>query len=100
MQTSGLAGLGTPGLESTLARPRTASLLLLRQFLTVAGAIAIVMIVHTAIATGGTLRFDDSPEGHVQDQAEAFLAGQLHLKQGPSPELLALDDPYDVDKNF
>lgn len=61
---------------------------------------ATITLVQVAVATGGKMSFSDPPEGYLHLQAEAFLAGQLHLVQGPSPDLLALEDPYDVAKNF
>jgi hypothetical protein len=35
------------------------------------------------------------PGGYSSALADAFLAGQLHLKQTPAPELQRLADPYD-----
>jgi hypothetical protein len=44
--------------------------------------------------------FTIEPGGHYyQVMAEAFLAGQLHLTGSPSPQLLALPDPYDPGLN-
>ena len=99
-ELEGMAPRHTLEPTSAMRTPGRASWFVVRHFALVVAAIALVMFAHAAIATGGTLRFDDEPEGHVQELAEAFLAGQLHLKNGPSPEMLALDDPYDVDKNF
>jgi len=42
----------------------------------------------------GTSRLSREPNGHYASLTEAFLDGQLHLKQSPDPRLVALANPY------
>ena len=54
------------------------------------------MLVYTYFATAGTWQSQPaSGASYYALLADAFLAGQLHLPIEPSPELLALPDPYD-----
>ncbi|MBA2450937.1 MAG: hypothetical protein H0V51_23230 [Chloroflexi bacterium] len=69
-----------------------------------AAALTAVALVYAWFATGGTGHFGvGGPEptaGAYYDLlGEAFLAGQLHLKVTPRPELLALPNPYDPSRN-
>lgn len=45
------------------------------------------------------LNFSKEAKGYHGYMADAFLHGQLNLRIDPSPELLALEDPYDPDAN-
>lgn len=56
---------------------------------------AVVGWTYVWLATGGTYRFNSSTVPYHELLADAFLAGQLHLLIQPSPELLALENPYD-----
>ncbi len=66
------------------------------------GAIALQGLVawlYVWFATGGSYHFA-SGANYYDWLADAFLAGQLHLKIAPAPELLALADPYDPEQHF
>jgi hypothetical protein len=58
-----------------------------------------VVWVYFWFATDGTFRFAPPYHGYYDELADAFLAGQLHLKRTVAPELLALPDPYDPSQN-
>lgn len=59
----------------------------------------LVTWLHLWFATDGSFSFGAPINGHYDLLADAFLAGQLHLTTMPSPELLALPDPYDPRQN-
>lgn len=64
-------------------------------------AAAVVVWIYWWTATEGLGRFG-SPGGNdslLNQQVEAFHAGQLHLKIAPDPRLLALSNPYDPQFN-
>ena len=56
-------------------------------------------LVYSAFATGGTGRFGPGEFPYHDMLGEAFLAGQLHLKPTPDPEVLALANPYDPNQS-
>jgi hypothetical protein len=56
------------------------------------------MFIYFWYETAGTMKIVDK-SGYYDMQAQAFLHGQLNLLQNPSPELLALPDPYDPTQN-
>jgi len=56
------------------------------------------VLVYFWYETAGTMKFINSTL-YYDMQAQAFLHGQLDLLQKPSPELLALPDPYDPTQN-
>ncbi len=93
----GAVSLGRPGAEGAAEKPAAKAS---RGILAHAGLIAtlavheLVVLAYVYFATGGSFGFRPGAHyyGHL---AEAFAAGQLHLKLTPSPELLALPDPYD-----
>jgi len=58
----------------------------------------LVAWLYVWLATGGTYQLG-TDRGYYGGLADAFLAGQLHLKTSPSPELLALPNPYDAKQN-
>lgn len=59
-------------------------------------ALAVIVLVHLWIVTGGRWSFETNPSGSLYGkQAAAFRAGQLALLDRPPAELLALPDPYD-----
>ncbi|GIW06782.1 MAG: hypothetical protein KatS3mg060_1587 [Dehalococcoidia bacterium] len=59
-------------------------------------AIALVVVVHLWIVSGGRWSFETNPSGTLYaKQAAAFRAGQLSLLERPPEALLALPDPYD-----
>jgi len=62
--------------------------------------VAVIMsaIITLAIAPSGQV---NSVAGSYYDLlADAFVHGQLHLRIKPTPELLALSDPYDPETNW
>ncbi len=60
---------------------------------------ALVAWLYVWFATGGAYQFRSSTN-YYDWLADAFLAGQVHLKIAPAPELLALPDPYDPEQHF
>jgi len=65
------------------------------RWLALIGACAVVELGYVFIASAG--RFTDWPtyESRIDQQAEAFRAGQLHLLNEPPPALVAAKNPYD-----
>jgi hypothetical protein len=49
----------------------------------------------TFFATAGTWHFTDTGSAYFDALGRSFLQGHLYLEQVPSPELLALANPYD-----
>lgn len=70
----------------------------LRSLLPTLAVHGLVAWLYVWLATGGTYQLG-SDRGYYGGLADAFLAGQLHLKTSPSPELLALPNPYDAKQN-
>jgi hypothetical protein len=64
----------------------------------VCGVVAAIVTVQAYFDTGGTFDFS-AGQGYYEQLGDAFLSGQLYLKTPPSPELLALPNPYDPTAN-
>ena len=56
--------------------------------------IAAVSLLYVFLATSGTFGELPAQTDYYDRMAEGFRAGQLHLREAPSPALLATDDPY------
>ena len=67
----------------------------------IAGAFALVIAFYfwTATSSEGPWRPTANTGSYYNHLADAFRAGQLHLLIDPSPQLLALPDPYDPHQN-
>ena len=57
-----------------------------------------IFAVQALFTTGGTFRFG-AGDDYYDQLGEAFLGGQLYLPTQPTPQLLALADPYDPTAN-
>jgi hypothetical protein len=60
---------------------------------------ALAFYLWTVATSRQDLRFTPQPGGYHHFQAAGFLAGRLSLLLAPKPELLALPDPYDPERN-
>jgi hypothetical protein len=71
------------------------------QRVTVAAALALMVLFYswTALTSGWSARPTEDSPFYYALMAKSFLAGQLNLLIDPSPELLALPDPYDSVQN-
>ena len=58
----------------------------------------LVVWLYVWFGTGGSFHFRDTAN-YYGELADALLAGQLHLKIAPVPELAALPDPYAPEQN-
>src|SRR5829696_3147634 len=68
-----------------------------RRWLFAVPSLAMLALIYAFFATGA---FAHPHVGSYYDWlARGFLQGQLHLPLAPSPELLALPDPYDPRQN-
>jgi hypothetical protein len=68
-----------------------------RAFATI--AIAAVALVQIWIVSAGRMIDWPASTNYYSLLADAFLHGQTSLRDGPSPQLLALPDPYDPSQN-
>jgi hypothetical protein len=58
-------------------------------------ALGILVVALGLVFPAGTF-FSRTPVGYYGAQTDAYLSGQLHLKNAPAPALLALPNPYDT----
>jgi len=69
------------------------------QIFLVSGVLAFVAVIQIWIVTAGGVSFPQYSDKYMR-LARALLHGQVSLLETPSPQLLALKDPYDVQQNF
>jgi hypothetical protein len=62
-------------------------------------AVVLAFYLWTASTSGGPFDFGKQQPDYYNLQADGFLSGHLHLDVDPSPQLLALKDPYDPAAN-
>jgi hypothetical protein len=86
------------GVARAAARPHSLAFRFKVTWLAALALHGLVAWLYIWFGTGGTFRFA-SRLNYYDLLADGFLAGQLHLKVSPAPELLALPDPYDAEQN-
>lgn len=67
-----------------------------RNYLLVIPSLFVVILFYTWYVTSGGGNQSGTTTIYYAYLAEAFLNGDLHLALNPTPQLLALDNPYDV----